>query len=599
MTISLHEIEAWVGTQKVGVKEASITMDETWAPYVQGSLTTVLDMDLLDALDPRTGARLKVFATQEYGVSDKISSLTNTYNGQTISSLTNDFGGTGSIAATNLCTNPSFETNTAGWGAAEATISCDTTQSYSGVASLKAVFSAIAGNGPSHSKSVTASQTYVAAAWVKGEPGKKLRIRLLALTAAGSYIGETSSGDITATGAWQRITVSRAFGATSGQARIHFENRTAGPHTFFIDAVQLEIGSTVSDYFDGSTIQNDDYWFEWSGTAHASTSYKKITNRIGEISAWYFAPFNQPGSNKLDTLSSIFSGGTIAGMTTAWAGLLFSAISEKYYRSYPDGLNNNYRRGFDLTVRSRELNLNDGTMTFQLASDEALLQDYALVQSVNYAPASLDLRTIVKEVLSKIGGGLVPGTDTAIVSSTAAIWPPGQTAWDYLQPLIKNVGLRLYCDEQRMWHLNTDTTILDGLVELFSVGTIKTTSEVIDRNAGEWFDAVVIKYTYVNDLGATVTAYDTANVEKFKKVKLIEYQSAYPGPGAAQRILNRAIARGRQQDVNAVSNYAVSPTTACTIYITGYPTLNNYIQAVTWNFPSDEMTIKTRQPVNN
>lgn len=415
MTVSLHEIEAWVGTQKIGVKEASITMDETWSPYVQGSLTTVLDMDLLDALDPRTGARLKVFATQEYGVSDKLSALTAAHTGFTM--------------------------------------------------------------------------------------------------------------------------------------------------------------------------------------AHVTTAWTSKT--IGELSAWYFAPFNQEGSNKLDTLSSIFSGGTIAGMTTAWAGLLFSAISEKYYRSYPDGINNNHRRGFDLTVRSRELNLNEGTMTFQLASDEALLQDYALVQTINYSPASLDLRTIVKEVLANIGDALVDGTDTATVSSTAAIWTPGQTAWDYLQPLLKNVGLRLYCDEQRMWHLISDTSILDGLVELFSVGTIKTTSEVIDRNAGEWFDAVVIKYTYVNDLGATVTAYDTAAVENYQKVKLIEYQSAYPGPGAAQRILDRATARGRQQDVTAVSNYAVTPTTACTIYITGYPTLNNYIQAVTWNFPSDEMTIKTRQPVNN
>lgn len=414
MTVSLHTIEAWVGTHKIGVEEASITMDETWSPYVQGSLTTKLDMDLLDALDPRTNARLKVYASQQYGISDDIASFSTAHAGQTLADLT--------------------------------------------------------------------------------------------------------------------------------------------------------------------TL--------WSGKT------------IEHFSEWYFAPYNPAGSNKLDTLSSIFTGETIADVSTEWAGLTFSDISEKYYRTYPDGINNNFERAFDLTIRSRDIDLNIGTMTFELASDEALLQDYALVANISYAPASLDLRTIVKEILARIGDSLIDGTETATVPSTAAIWEPGQTAWDYIQPLLKNVSLRLYCDEKRMWHLVSDTSITPGLVELFSVGTIKTSSEQTDRNNGEWFDAVVIKYSYVNDSGITVTEYDTAAEPNFKKVKLIEYESASPGPGAAQRILNRALSRGKQQNITAVSNYAVEPTIACSIFITGFPNLEEYIQSVTWNFPSDEMTIKTRQPLN-
>lgn len=415
MTVSLHAIEAWVGTNKIGIEDASITMDETWSPYVQGTLTTKLDLALLDSLDPRNATRINIIATQNYGVSDQLSSLTSTHTGFTIA--------------------------------------------------------------------------HVTTAWT---------------------------------------------------------------------------GKTIAD-----------------------------------ISAWYFAPYNPEGSNKLDTLSSIFSGGTIAGMTTAWAGLIFSAISEKYYRSYPDGINNNYTRNFDLALRSRDIDIAENTMTLQFASDEALLQDYALVSTISYAPASTDLRTIIKQVLARIGDTLLPGSTTATVDATAAIWQPGQTAWDYIQPLVKNVGLRLYCDENRMWHLDNDTTVNAGLIELFSVGTIKTLTDNIDRNTDEWFDAVVIKYTYVNPAGATIVAYDTANEPNFKKVKFIEYNSAYTGPGAAQRILDRALTRGRQQSVTAVSNYAVTPTTACAVYMTGYPTLNNYVQSVTWNFPGDEMNIKTRQPVNS
>lgn len=415
MTVSLHSIEAWVGTQKIDVIDASITMDESWSPYVQGSLKTVLNTDLLDELDPRTGARIKVYLTQEYGTSDKLSSLTTTWAGKTV-------------------------------------------------------------------------------------------------------------GDFSTT---------------------------------------------------------------WAGKT------------LGDLSAWYFAPFNPPGSNKLDTFSAMFAGGTIADFTTEFIDYTFSDVSDRFYRSYPDGINDNFRRGFDLTIRSRDIDVAEGTMSFEIASDEALLLDYALVSTINYSPASLDLRIIVKDVLAMVGDALVPGATTATVLPDAAIWEPGQTAWDYLQALIKNAGLRLYCDERRNWFLVDDDMTHAGLVELWSVGTITSTSETIDRNNDEWFDAVVIKYSYVDTLGKTVVSYDTASVPNFKKVRLIEYQSAYPGPGAAQRILDRAIARGRQQDVTAVSNYAVQPSTACTIYITDFPKLENYVQAVTWNFPSDEMTVKTRQPVNN
>jgi len=415
MTISKHNIEAWVGTQRLGVISGDITMDESWAPYVQGSITIPLDMDILDSIDPRTGARIKVFISQEYGESDKLSVITTNYSGQTLAAISTE------------------------------------------------------------------------------------------------YAGKT----------------------------------------------------------------------------------------LADLSAWYFAPYNQPGSNKLDTLSNLFTGGTLETASTAWDGLLFEDISEQFYRSYPDGINNNHERGLDLTVRSRTLDVGESTITIELASDEALMLDFAHVGVNNFAPASQDLRTIVKEVLSKIGDALVDGAVTSTVDSAAIIWQPGQTAWDYLNPLVKKAGLRLYCDEKRLWHLVTDTDTLPGLVELFSVGTIKSTAEVIDRNSDEWFDAVVIKYSYVNDLGQTVNAFDTAAENGYSKVKLIEFDTPFPGLGAAQRILDRALARGSQQDVTAVSNYAVTPSTQCTIYITGFPALENYIKSVTWNFPSDEMTIKTRQLITS
>jgi len=413
MTISRHNIEAWVGTQKLDIIDASITMDESWSPYVQASLTTVSDDALLEQLDPRQGNRIHLYVSQEYGESDKLSLLTSTYTGQHVHDVT-----------------------------------------------------------------------------------------------------------------------------------------------------------TV-----------------WTGKP------------ISELSAYYFAPFNPSGSNKLARLSSLYGGGTIADVTTAWMGLLLADISRMYYRSYPDGIYNNHRRGFDLGIRSRSMNIAEGTLELELASDEALLQDYALVSVNNFSPASLQLRNIIKEVLALIGGYLIPDTTDGLVDADAALWAPGQEAWDYLNALVQEKKFRLYCDENRNWHLVDDTFTQPGLAELWSVGTIKTADENISRDDGLWFDAVVIKYSWTDSLGANIIRYDTAAMPAFTKVKLIERDTAFPGAGAAQRILDRAISRGRQLDITAVSNYAVQPSMACDTYILGTPTEHGYIKAVSWNYPSDEMTVTTRLPV--
>ena len=413
MTVSRHSIEAWVGTQKIDIIDASISMDEAWSPYVQASLTTVVDDNLIDLLDPRTGGRVHIYISQEYGDSEKLSALTAAYSGDTIADLTT----------------------------------------------------------------------------------------------------------------------------------------------------------------------------EWTG------------QDISAISATYFTPFNPSFSNKLARLTSLYGGGSIADLTAAWSTWYLYQISELYFRSYPDGIYNNYRRGLDLGIRSRSIDVGEGVVSLELTSDEALLQDYALVSVNNFSPSSLQLRDIIKEVLALINGYLVDGAADATIGASAALWAPGQQAWDYLSSMVQASNLRLYCDERRNWHLVDSTFTQPGLAELWSVGTIKSADDDIDRNNNEWFDAVVVKYSWVNDLGANVIAYDTAAIDGFTKVQTFTINSNYPGAGAAQAILDRAISRGRQLNVTTVSNYMVEPSMACDIYILGTPTENVYIKAVSWNYPSDEMTVTTRLPV--
>ena len=179
--------------------------------------------------------------------------------------------GSGTVTVrTNLVTNPSFEVNTAGWSAYLSTISWDTTEFYSGTASLKTVFTGVGSS--SAVSNVTASQTYTASIWVKAPAGNAFRLDFTELTSTSTIVGVTQKA-ATGTGSWQRVTATRTFGSTGVKARVELVSTIA--QTIYMDAVQLEIGATASDYFDGDTAASGDFTYAWSGTAHASTSLQR------------------------------------------------------------------------------------------------------------------------------------------------------------------------------------------------------------------------------------------------------------------------------------------------------------------------------------
>lgn len=302
-------------------------------------------------------------------------------------------------------------------------------------------------------------------------------------------------------------------------------------------------------------------------------------------------------SEKLSELSVTFGGGTIANVTAAWTGDTLADISEAYFTPYnQSGVNFNYRKGYDLALRSRTINVENSIMSFELATNEAQLQDYALVETIPYTPTFFNIRSITSYVLNLIGQNLQPGATDGTVDTEAAVWLPGQSAWDYLEPLVQSLGFRLYCDGKGNWYLVEDDFTNPGTFALDATETITNASDNISRDSNLWFDAVVVTYEWVDGSGNTQLAYDIASVEGFTKVLNVKYETAYPGPGAAGRILSRTLEHGRVDDIKAVSDYRIEPSTACTIDLPGFTTLDGYISAVTWNHPDDQMTIKTRTP---
>ena len=189
----------------------------------------------------------------------------------TINLMTNpSFEGQSTTTTTNLITNPSFETDTSGWVTSGGTLTRITTDSVFGTACAN--FAATAsGNLFLFDATATPSTTYNFSVYVKGESGKTFNITLQERTASTS-VGSTTSSTITGNGQWQRVSVSRAFGATGVVARCWINNTTSGAHTLLADGALLTVGATTETYFDGSTTGVNDTTFAWTGTANASTS---------------------------------------------------------------------------------------------------------------------------------------------------------------------------------------------------------------------------------------------------------------------------------------------------------------------------------------
>ncbi|MBD8077699.1 hypothetical protein [Cellulosimicrobium arenosum] len=80
MTVSrlVYTVEI-VGTDyRVSPEEGMVTLDESWTPYAQAGVTIPLPSDpaILDALDPRLGARVRITMSQRFGSAFTIADLT-------------------------------------------------------------------------------------------------------------------------------------------------------------------------------------------------------------------------------------------------------------------------------------------------------------------------------------------------------------------------------------------------------------------------------------------------------------------------------------------------------------------------------------------
>ena len=104
--ISKHTATADVvtasGRLRLPVKDAQVTLDEAWAPYVQASLTcSTPEPAVLAQIDPRTRTRVHLTLEQRFGESQPASALSAAYAGASAATFSAAYAGQNAVAVSN------------------------------------------------------------------------------------------------------------------------------------------------------------------------------------------------------------------------------------------------------------------------------------------------------------------------------------------------------------------------------------------------------------------------------------------------------------------------------------------------------------------
>ena len=187
------------------------------------------------------------------------------------------------ITRTNVCPNPSFESNTTSWAGSSTSITRVTTDSLFGSASLQAnanattpfAYAAWLGNRAPSSP----SEVVTASAYVKNTvgPTRPHYVEILSYNSAGTATSFFQGSPVTVAAAdgWVRISVTGTLPLDTDSINIRifyqFTDGAIGNRTL-IDGVLVEKSGTLGAYFDGNTTNTPTSTYSWLGTTNNSAS---------------------------------------------------------------------------------------------------------------------------------------------------------------------------------------------------------------------------------------------------------------------------------------------------------------------------------------
>jgi hypothetical protein len=174
-------------------------------------------------------------------------------------------------------------------------------------------------------------------------------------------------------------------------------------------------------------------------------------------------------------------------------------------------------------------------------------------------------------------------------------WSAGQSALDFLAPLVQAAGLRLVCDEQRRWTLRDEEYTAPGSLSIRHGVNMIDGQDLITRDSGLWYDAAVARYTWTDRWGRERVRLDSYALTGTPALtRFFEFDTPYPGPGFAQYAVRRAQQRGREVTATAVADWRALAEMPATITLEGAPILTGNAQSIAFDLDRDEMTVTQR-----
>lgn len=197
----------------------------------------------------------------------------------------------------NIVTNPSFEADLAGWAGAAGpayagptTFITTTAQAQSGSQSAQVITTTTIDSGVSFAlSSLAANTTYQASAYLRGNSGGE-NVDLVVRDTTNSINYQPGGGGfVTLTNGWVRYSFSFTTGAaTSSQAYFFFGTHNTVSINFFLDSVQLVVGSTLPAYYEGNGGYDGDYTGSFAPNlcttpldANSTTGWSTATDGLG------------------------------------------------------------------------------------------------------------------------------------------------------------------------------------------------------------------------------------------------------------------------------------------------------------------------------
>lgn len=186
---------------------------------------------------------------------------------------------------------------------------------------------------------------------------------------------------------------------------------------------------------------------------------------------------------------------------------------------------------------------------------------------------------------------------TALISRSIDLmrWKAGVSALDFLAPMVQAAGLRLVCDEARVWTLRGENYQAPGSLAYRAGVNLIDSDDQISRDEDVWYDGAVVEYTWIASDGTTQTAIDSfALTATPSRVVKLERSTPYPGPGLAAYTVRRAQQRGRAVSVEVMTDWAAHAEQPVQIILDGAPTQIGTVTAVTFDIEAGRMTITAR-----